>query len=110
MDIPGGIGGPVNKKEWFPRTVLRFYGLIRIVGVPEFPDLTFDRLRIEVGGDFLHKTPLDYLLDAQDVRDGMLVLKDKVVFLLILAALVSDASKKPAHNRKSQVIYGSFLH
>jgi hypothetical protein len=60
------------------------------MGAPEFPDLTFDRLRIEVGGDFLHKTPLGYLPDAKNVRDGMLVLKDKVVFLLSLAALVQD--------------------
>jgi hypothetical protein len=83
------------------------------VDAPEFPDLTFDRLRIEVGGDFLHKTPLDYLLDAQDVRDEMLVLKDKVVFLLQLAALVSDYQKNQKNcctPKKSQVIYGSFLH
>ncbi len=62
----GCIGWPVNKKKRFSCTAVLFYGLIRFVGAPVFLHFTLDRLCIEVSGDFLHKTPLEFLWDADN--------------------------------------------
>jgi hypothetical protein len=59
MNGPRGIRRPVDKKEWFTGTSPLFNGFIRVVGVPVFLHPTLYQLRIEVGGDFLHKTPLE---------------------------------------------------
>jgi hypothetical protein len=46
-----------------------------------FLHCTLDRRCIEVGGDFLHKTPRVVVSDADCVREGMLASLHKVVFL-----------------------------
>jgi hypothetical protein len=65
MNGPGRIGRPVNEEKWFPGTAVLFYDLVRIVDEPGFLHSTLDRLCIEAGVDFLHKTPL---VDYQDAE------------------------------------------
>jgi hypothetical protein len=59
--------------------------LVGIVGAPVCLHLMLDLLYIEIGGDFLHKTPRSLSGRKSTVREEMFAPQHKVVFLSLVA-------------------------